>query len=275
MLNGRTISIKQLIGEVYRDQRYTYELPWTDAIEWAVDAIELIGAPTSLSPKISKITIENYRGMLPCDLNEISQAAGSYSGCSIFPMTEKTDSFHPVFTCDNQLLSTLISEYNTTTSITTPIGEDISGNPVYTFQNGNMSLPETTSDNVDNTNTSYSTYNVNDNYIFTSFKDGFVFLAYKGLPVDDEGFPTIPDNRRFKEAIKAYIVSKIDYILYRRKELDKNIYEHSEREWLWYCGSAGNIARMPGVDGMQSLLNQMKLIPQKYSHNNFFKTLGS
>lgn len=275
MLNGKYISSKQLIGEIYRDKHYKYELPWQDAIEWCVDSIELIGAPMSLTNKIKKIKISEYRGMLPCDLENIVQVAGSFNGCTPFPMRSNTNTFHPVNTEGDQLLEQLITEFSITSPVEEPIGEDISGNPVYTFQNGNMSLPETISDTSGRLGYYDPTYHLSDNFIFPNFKNGFVFITYEALPVDDEGFPLIPDNRRFKEAIKAYIVYKIDYILYRTKELDKNIFEYSEKEWLWYVSSAGNAARMPNYDGMQSLMNAMKLIPQKYSHNSFFRNLGA
>jgi len=276
-LSGKTISCKQLIGEIYRDVKYKYELPYSDSIEWCVDAIQAIGAPSSLTPKVGKVIISNYRGMLPCDLDSITQTAGSFGGCAVFPMTTSTHSFHPVHICDNPGLTTIIEEFNTSstsTAITEPIGEDISGNPVYEFQNGNMSMPETTSDNVSTSRGDNSTYNTSDNYIFTNFSDGCVFIAYDALPVDDEGFPTIPDNKRFKDAVKSYIRYKIDYILWRNKELDKDMFEYSEREWLFYVASAGNVAKMPGYDQMQGLLNQMKLIPNKYAHSNFFRTLN-
>lgn len=276
-LSGKTISSKELIGEVMRDKRYKYELPYSDAIEWIIDSLELIGAPAALTSKVAKITIDNYRGMLPCDLNSITQVAGSFGGCLTFPMTTSTHSFHTVHICDDPGLTTIIEEFNTSSTSTTttePIGEDISGNPVYTFQNGNMSMPETTSDNVSTSRGDNSTYNTSNNYIFTNYSDGCVFIAYKALPVDDEGFPTIPDNRRFKEAVKAFICYKIDYILWRNKELDKDMFEYSEHEWLFYVASAGNVAKMPGYDQMQGIMNQMKLIPQKYAHSNFFRTLN-
>lgn len=276
-LNGKTVSVKELIGEIYASHKYTYNLPWQDAIAWAAQAIELIGAPKSLSNQIERIEISNYRGMLPCNLHSITQAAGSYNGCSPFAMRSTTNTFGAVASCDSAELTTLIELFNSESSTTTtePIGEDISGNPVYTFQNGNMSMPETTSDNPSSNSSSNTTYNVSDNFIFTSFASGYVYLAFKALPIDDEGFPLIPDNRRFKEAVKAYIVSKIDYILWRSKELDKDVFERSEREWLWYVASAGTVARVPSYDEAQSLLNAQRLISQKYSHNSFFTNLGA
>jgi len=275
-LSGRTVSCKEVIGELYKDRKYKYELQWADAVEWCVSAIELIGAPQSLTPRAAKIAVSNYRAMLPCDLHYIMQAAGSTGGCVPFPMRGNTNTFHAVFTCDDQLLANLINDYSPTTSTVEPIGVDISGNPVYEIESDtNWAFPEATTDPNTSGAMSDPTYSLSDNHIFTNFESGYVFLAYMALPVDDEGYPTIPDNRRFKEAVKTYIGYKIDYILYRSKELDKEMYDISEREWLFYVASAGNVARVPNYDQAQSLLNQMKLIPQRYSHNNMFKTLGS
>lgn len=277
MLNGNTVSTQEIIREVFRDNNYKIQLPWQDAVEWIVDAIELIGAPSSLSHKQAKITISNYRGKLPCDLHSIQQAAGSFNGCSPFPMRGTTNTFGPVFTCDDeQIAPELIADTDIASATTTPIGQDISGNPVYTFQNGNMSLPETVTDTSQGIALSNDpTYSVSESHIFTNFQDGYVFLAYNALAVDDEGFPLIPDNRRFKEAVKSFIRYKIDYMLWRTNDLPRDKFEYSEREWLWYVGSAGNAARMPNADQMQNLLNAMRLVPRRFEHSSFFRNLGA
>mgnify|MGYP001617272764 FL=1 len=276
MLNGKTITIRQLIDEVYRDKKYKYELPWQDAIEWSVDAVELIGVPTSLTPRVARITIASYRGHLPCDLHSITQAAGSFSGRTPFPMTSNTNSFHSTFTCATDCTIEELITSTTSNAAETPIGQDISGNPVYEFDFGNSSMPETITDtSTTQGSTLNPVYSVSDNFIFTNFEEGYVFLAYKAFPVDDDGFPMIPDNRRFKEAVKAFICYKIDYILWRTRELTKDVYQDSEQQWLFYVASAATAAHTPNRDQMQSLLNQMKLVPNRYAHSNFFRTLGS
>lgn len=275
-LNGRTVSSQDIIREVLRDSKYKIELPWQDSLEWIVESLELIGAPMALTDKQACITIEDYRGILPCDLSVIEQAAGSFNGCTPFAMTYSTNSFHPVKFCDTTVINPLLIAQANIVQSEDPIGEDISGNPVYTFQNGNMSLPETITDTSNNTVVNnYTTYTVNDNFIFTNFQNGYVFLAYRALPVDKDGMPTIPDNRRYKEGVKSYLRYKIDYILFRTGQIGRDIYEISEKEWYWYCGSAGNAARYPNKDNMQALMNQIRLIPKKYAHNSFFRALGN
>lgn len=274
MLNGKYISSKELINEVYRDNKYSYELPFQDAIEWCVNAIELIGAPAALQPKQEVITITDFRGILPCDLYNLTQAAGSFGGCIPFPMTLATNTFHPVFTCTHQINKNLIDQTGLSDIIQKPIGQDISGNPVYEINDDNYIFPISTT-NTSRGSLNDAKYNLNGNFIFTNYESGYVFLAYTGLPVDKEGFPLIPDNRRYKEAVKSYVRYKIDYILYRTNMINRAIFEHSEREWMFYVASAANISKIPNVDGMEAMLRMMKLIPQKYAHNNFFNSLGS
>jgi hypothetical protein len=119
------------------------------------------------------------------------------------------------------------------------------------------------------------TYKVNDGYFFSAKKDGKVEIAYKGYATDDDGFPLIPDTTRFKTAVAAYIRMKIDYIEMRKGKLNPNIYQMSEQEWLFYVNSAATEARMPSIDQMESLKNQMlRLIPQPNEHATSFKTLS-
>lgn len=275
MINGRYISCQEVIGRVFRDNKYKYELPWNDAVEWSVDAIDFIGAPMALFPNQIRLTISNYRAMLPCDLHEVTQVAGSFDGTSVFSMRSKTNSFHPTFTCDTTVFnSLLIGEVETSTVIEQPIGEDISGNPVYDVGLEKvMSFPSAITDTGSNL-IADGTYYLNDNYIFTNYKDGYVFIAYKAIPVDSDGFPLIPDNTRYIEGVKSFIRMKVDYILWRTGEITKDVFQYSEQEWLFYVNSAANSARMPNVDGMKSLMNQIKLIPSKYSHDEFFVNLS-
>lgn len=276
MLNGKYVSCQEIIREVFRDNKYTYNLPWQDAIEWAVDAIELIGAPMALQPKQAKICIENYRGMLPCNMHTLIQAAGSFDCINVFPMRSSTNTFHPTHNCETTWLNTeLLGATNISSGTQVPIGQDISGNPVYELNGENIIFPGAITNTSKSIMSTDATYDLNDNFIFTNFEEGYVFIAYKGIPVDEEGFPLIPDNRRYKEAVKSFIRQKVDYILWRTGELDERMFKYSEQEWLFYVGSAGNAARMPNYDGMQSILNQMKLIPSKYSHDEFFNKLGN
>lgn len=274
-LSGKYISLSQVIDSLIRDRGYKYELPYSDVIEWSVEAIKLIGAPMALITKQEIIAFDQGRAKLPSDYSELIQIAGSFRGCYPFAMSESSSSFLPTrVSVDLQLTQDILAGANIDLSETTPIGQDINGNPVYAIQENNIIFPKSISDTTPLPFANYNTYSINDNYIFPTFESGYLFLAYRAIPVDCEGLPMIPEDQRYVEAIKSFIGWKIDCLLYRKGELNRNIYEDSYREWLWYVGSAGNFSRVPTIDGMQSLLNQVRILGNKYSHGRFFNNLS-
>lgn len=278
-LNGKYTSSLEIIRNVMRDAGGDVDLNWQDGIEWVATALDLIGAPQSLVDKIAKVTIDNYRGTLPCDFESMIQCSG-LNGCTQFPMRGSTNTFHPVFTCDDSLVgcSTCNGTFAAGSSLidtNTPIGEDADGNPTFNFMNDtNVTLNKQA---ISNSDCCDATYKLSDGFIFTSFKDTYtVLMAYKAFPIDDKGFPLIPDNTKFKLAVQAYIRMKVDYILWRRGDIDEKMFSYSEREWMWYCGAAGTIARTPSIDSMESWKNQcLHLIPKINRHSNFFRDLGN
>lgn len=275
MLSGKYISLKEIIDNLLRDRGYKYELPYSDCVEWSVEAMRLIGAPSALINKQCVIQFENNRAELPMDFNEMIQLAGSFSGCYPFAMTTSTGSFtSQKVNSSFQLTQDLLCGANINLSEQTPIGQDINGNPVYAIQENSIIFPKSTAQTNKFDFFTAATYSINNNFIFTNFAEGFLFISYRAIPIDCEGLPMIPDNQRYIEAVKSFIGMKLDYLLWRRGELSEKIYRDSESQWMWYVGSAGNAARMPNYDGMQALMNQIKLLGNKYSHGRFFNNLG-
>lgn len=273
-LTGKYISSQEILRQVYRDNGYTIEVPWQDAIEWCADALDLIGAPGAYVPKIGSVEISNYRGKLPCDLYEIRQIAGLSPSCQLFPLRYATDTFHPVMKCTPSFLET--SSTTNSVDYVAPITTDEDGNPAFNF---NSDGSGTVSKAIYAGNPAYPedpTYTLNDNFIFTNWPDTYkVLVSYWGYPIDEDGFPMCPDNIKFKQALAAYIRYKIDYQLWRRNDVARDVFEYSEREWLWYVGAAGNAGRMPNLDKMESIKNQvLRLIPRIDRHSSFYRYNG-
>ena len=117
------------------------------------------------------------------------------------------------------------------------------------------------------------TFDINNNHITLSVKEGNVCIAYLAVPTDDDGLPLIPEDTSYQLAIKKYLTMKIDYIAWRRGELRSDIFQHSEQEWQWYVGQAGNKAKMPSIDQLEGIKNQvMRLLPNINAHETFFAT---
>lgn len=278
-LNGKYCSIKTIIDEVYRDNDYDTELPWQDSIEWIYDAMELIRVPMQYIGRKARLKVDNFRCVLPCDYKQEVQVAGTFGGCNPFPMRHATNTFHPVMLdCEwDDAWKDLAADSNSPSdSQLQPVGEDINGNPVFEIgrQNDNFAIPAnhvvTGGISVDD-----ATYKINENYIFTNFSEGFIYMSYYAFPVDDEGYPLIPEDQKYKEAVKAYVRMKIDYKLWRKGKLGRDVYADSQQQWAWRVGQAQNQARIPTIGGMEGIKNQqLKLVWNKFHYNEFFKNLS-
>lgn len=281
MTNNRYISSYEIIGNVLRDTQYSnLELDWSSAIEWCAEVIDLIAVPSAMRNDISCVKIHNYRGLLPCNFDQMTQCSGSMNGGRQFPMIGAGNTFHPVFTCDDKQVTSLSTQGSTVIDPNIPVGTDINGNPVFNFVGSNTddtAMPlETTEPPFAQTFFGDATYKINDNYIFTNFKEGSVYMAYTAFPIDEAGFPLIPDNIKYKMAVQWYIISKVDYILYRRGDITRDIYEKSVQEYCFYVGAAQNSMRIPTIDQMQSIQNMIvRLIPRLNQHSQFFANMNT
>ncbi len=90
---GKRTSLKVVLEKVLRDyDGVITEIQWADAIEWAAEAINLLGLSSSYEDKISKeISIVNGRGELPCDISYIKMVRDFNSGTTL---VRSFDQFH-------------------------------------------------------------------------------------------------------------------------------------------------------------------------------------
>lgn len=119
-------------------------------------------------------------------------------------------------------------------------------------------------------------YIINDGFIFTDFKEGELEIAYEAFPVDNEGYPMIPDDERYLKAVESYIIERIARRLWLQDKINDFKYKALEQDWLFYVNSAKNKAQMPSIDEMESLKNQLvRLISHPDRYRNQFAELGN
>jgi len=104
------------------------------------------------------------------------------------------------------------------------------------------------------------TYKVNDNYIWTNFKEGKLEMAYMAFPTDERGYPTVPDDEKFKQAATAYVAERIAMKLRIRGKMAKDVYDDIKTERMYYIGAAQNKALIPNRDKTRSIANQFRRI---------------
>lgn len=238
MFNGKYISAYEIIGKVYRDLSLANAINVNDAMEWAGEAIELIGAPFHYIAKTERIKITNYRGHLPCDLHYIETTKGAsfcwdenmecYTGTHS-AMRYSTDSFHHTY-CAN---------------------------------------------NADCTCESSLTYKVNNDCIFTNFEEGEVMISYQAIAVDSNGFPMIPDDIKFKEAVAGHLKWRLAFIEWSKGKMIQAVYNKLEQDRDWYIGAAQTRGQMPSPDMAESIKNNwLRLISHVNQHATGFSDVG-
>jgi len=261
MINGKLISTKDIIWKVYKDAGFVDEINWGDAIEWTIDALEFIYHPDNFEKKVTghksdpTYDITNYRAKIPCDL--VHLVGVTVDGWPALPTTNTYHQLKDGGCCGVDEFASLLSNGtfvdNFGNTFITNLGTKYGGAPL--------------------------TYELNNDWITLSVKEGKLCIAYLAHPTDCDGFPMVPDDVHFREAITKAIVRRLDYLKWRQNPNDrglKALYDHSDQEYCWYIASAQNRAKMPDVDKMESIKNQMlRLKPSISEWSRNFTTLLS
>ncbi len=237
--------LSEIIEGVFRDLQLQEELPWEDLVYFAYEAMELIGTPTIYIPRIighkndPALDIQNYRAQLPCDFHKLAQIAVNGS-----PARYTGNTFHHLLdgTC---------------------CGFDLNSQPTDVFFDnfGNEFSPQA-STFLDQTYDPEITFDINNDFLTLSTQKGKVCIAYWAFPTDENGWPMIPDELKYKKAVKAYLIYRISYYMWMQDRLAKDKFEYNEREWLWYVGAAKGSGNMPNAKKLEALKNVwVRLIP--------------
>lgn len=245
------ISVKQVIAKVLTDndmQEDTHRV--TDMVEWAGEAIERIGAFPSLEMRVAgkggeePLTVDNYQAELPTGLHQIIQVAyaeeDNYDG-PFYPMRYSSGSFSAV------------------RGIT---ANDGSGDT----EEEKTSQTEFTVDYV---------YVISPGYIKINKPTGLLLVSYTKIPTDDDGYPMIPNDQGYIDALYWYITMKLYYPMWVQGRIRDAVYYDARRSWNYYSKQAYGNAMMPNPDQMEAIKNTWnRLIPELGDHNNFFSTTG-
>lgn len=120
--------------------------------------------------------------------------------------------------------------------------------------------------------TTKQTFYINDSYIVTSILNGDLCITYLSIPLDENNIPTIPDDVYYMKACTSYVTKMFDYREWRKGRIPDKVFQHSEREWEFYCTGARAASNMPDTQKMENLKNILvRLTPQMNQYRNFFR----
>ncbi len=134
------------------------------------------------------------------------------------------------------------------------------------------------SGNYNNSNNQFQgfTYMVDKGVIKTSLEDGFIVISYKGLSVDENGYPLIPDDETFKIGLEYYILHRYLEPMYLMGKITDKAFNYIEQKRHFYTARANNSLQMPDIDHMEAIMNSLnRIIINDTAQKDFFRAHGS
>jgi len=229
----RTVSSGAIVAKVFRDLGLDRG-DWTmDAFEWIGEALEFIGAGPQLVKSEAVLTLASYKSLLPTGLVQLIDVfyAPGITDSADFADAEKYPLRRSGATIAEGVHTTLRSEV-----------------PIYDGE----------------------TYTLNPDYLHSSLETGILGISYLALPVDSNGFPQVPDNIHFKEALTWYITRQL--LLRGWAHPSPEIgYSFADREWQYARTKAKNVANMPDIGAYEQFLESWRrLVPESNRRDEFF-----
>ena len=241
----------------------------TDIREWIFEAVDKIGAPMQYIDNQYQCMIEDNQIPLPVDIHYIDAVA--YSKNENGPwvvMLPMTASFKSIKHNKNR------DELPTPVKIT-------SQSQLYAINNVKY-VEKAMIDNQQET----PEYFIKPGWIVTNKKTGYVKIQYKSTAVDERGYPLIPDNASYQEAVYWYVMMKLNFSKLMtgalggnssRKGVNTsyNLYSYIQQQWNFYRNQAYAEAMMPTAGDMKNIKHDWhKLIPDYDADDNFFKDIN-
>lgn len=120
------------------------------------------------------------------------------------------------------------------------------------------------------------TYVINDGVITTSFKNGHVEMSYKGIVVDENDVPMIPENYAIMRALIEYIKVQYYTILVENMRMPYQVLQMAEQRYAWAIGRASSQLHQMTLDEAENFTDIVnRLIPDLKQHDKYFASLGS
>ncbi len=247
MLNGKTISVKSIIAKVYRDLQLKDEEQFMDIIEWAAEALDHIHVYPQYESKAICFEVDSYKTELPCDFVALDQIA--HGGVN---MRASNNSFG--IQGNNPPAGVYYTPYS--------YNQAKIENAIFVDPNDSTYFRP-----------GYS-FKIENGWLKTSFNEGQIDMVYIAQPMDEEGYPLVPDHASFREALYWYIVYKSIYSKYLQGQISENAYQDAWNKWQWYCNQAGAEALMPDLTTLDNIKRSfLSLKPRPYLFDNFYNSL--
>ena len=238
-------NIKRVLDNLL-DHPMLRDLTLEQVVRHTMRFFALNGYPRLYQNKIDQVDIHEFRGLMPCDLVSIQQVRDCKSKVCLRAMT---DTFAPGMNDnmiqhhrDSQRCDTQGSELNRPWRIANC---GIGSEPSFKTQG---------------------------RVIYTSFPEGRVEIAYRAIPTDEDGFPLLPDNEPFLNALEAYIKLKVFTVKFDTGKIAPAILQNTQKEYGLAAKELENEMTTPSVNEAEAMSRMMlAMIPRVREFDRSFK----
>lgn len=286
-------SCREIISKTVRQLDLSGEdIPWEDMVEYINDALRHIGSYFQFTQKEGVVSIVDNKGKLPCDYHEMIRILSSVNSplntdealtaqdtknilkynlrieeLEGFLLTEVNAT--KILAYQNEIKNLKADEVEflkTIKTYTTPSSTS------YGLRDSRLLNYNSNLINPDN-NCSNQDYRIDLDTITVGFKTGSLVIQYQAIPLDEEGFPLVPDTPMYDDALFWRIASMMAL---QGKLKNKDLsFDYCDQKWKRYCRGAYSDSMMPDLDGMERLKNQFyQLKPNLHQYDNLFTSLG-
>jgi len=248
-------SLRSVIGNVIRNTKLNDSSYIADIHEWLYEAMEMMETENTLVGDWEELDVHFHKAKLPCGLVQIEGVEHCGRRLRENPSGRPPEKAKriPFGKLQPSVFSTEIEKIQ-------PLPQDPSTELYYTQlkQLNQQSIQE------------HDYYYTEMGYINTSFREGKVTVYFKRVPVDEDGFPMIPDNQNYKQALYWYCRAMMIGAGWEDKQFT---YKECFDQWEHiYAPRASAEIRLPSPEQMEHrIYTFVRFIPSDGYYDNFFR----
>lgn len=260
------ISVKTVADKLLRHPMMA-GISFEAIIDYTVDFMRIVNCYNFFVDKCATIDVIKYQSVLPEDFYEVNQLRLKSKTVKLPVLEEDT------ITTEEGAVVPIGTYHQKTTENLYPVYEDVTlttTNNMFRYSTDSFHLSD------DKHCTCMDlTYKIQGNIIYTSVENCVVELSYKAMPIDEEGFPLIPDNSKFSRALEAYIKKQWFTILFDMGKLQGAILQNAQQEYAWAVGACESDSHNFTMDKAEAFFNSWRsLLIKTREHSRGFITNG-
>lgn len=251
----RYTSIKRVLDNLM-EHPLLRDLTLEQVVRYTIRFIGIHGYSKFYEDKIETVDIDEFRGVLPCDLISIIQVKDLRTGVCMRSMTDNfANGMREDVRIDKFDRANKLDGRGSNIKAKDVIGGYIPPRLVY--------LEE-------------PAFKTQGRVIYTSFPEGCVEIAYKSIPVDEDGFPKLLDNENYLACLEAYIKKTVFTMKFDTGKIAPGVLKNAQMDYAWLAGQLQAEMVMPSTSEMESISRMLgAMIPRVREFEKGFKEEGN